>query len=87
MEPADVGAGFGGLEVVVIAVQVDPGTVEPRVLAEAVGVEEGEDLEVDGIREEPMPEKIDEGEGTGGFIAVDGRGEIATEGVGRMRGA
>ena len=87
LEPADVGADFGGGEVLVVAVEVEAVGVFAGAVEEAGGVEERAEEPVGAGVEDTGLEHVEEREGTGGFVAVDAGGKVeARAGAGRAFG-
>lgn len=87
-EPGNVGGDLGGAGVAVVAVEVDGFGVFAGAEREAGGVEEGDEKPGGAMVEGASGEELEQGEGAGGFVAVDAGGEVdarvATGGARRL---
>ena len=75
-QPLDVGTNFRGAEVLVVAIEVEAVGVLPRCAQETSWIEQGADKPNGAVIEGTGFEQGQEGEGRGGFVAVDTGREV-----------
>ena len=75
VEPRNVGSDLSRSEVAIVAIQIDPVNVLAGIEVKAGGIDAGDEPEI-GVRPTVILEELENGEGAGGFVAVDAGGDV-----------
>jgi hypothetical protein len=86
LKPVSMASDFRRESVIVVAVQVNAFRGGPAVDGEPTRVQAGTDPEVGVRRQGVLPQQLDAGEGTRGFVAMDTGGEVESAGFHRACG-